>query len=126
MFFIMGITDGRKDFDFLQAILCNVCGRYGQYRVFMTYTVLSLFFIPCFKWNKHYYVQTSCCDTVYELDPEVGKRIARGENVEIRPEDLTCTGARGYGSFRTYKTCTNCGYTTDEDFQFCPKCGREL
>ena len=97
MFFIMGITDGRKDFDFLQAILCNVCGRYGQYRVFMTYTVLSLFFIPCFKWNKHYYVQTSCCDTVYELDPEVGKRITRGENVEIRPEDLTCTGAGGYG-----------------------------
>ena len=122
----MGITDGRKDFDFLQNILCTVCGRYGRYQVFMTYTVLSLFFIPCFKWNKHYYVRTSCCETVYELDPEVGKRIARGENVEIRPEDLKRIDTGGYGSFGTYKICSNCGYTTDEDFQFCPKCGREL
>ena len=126
MFFIMGITDGRKDFDFLQNILCTVCGRYGRYQVFMTYTVLSLFFIPCFKWNKHYYVQTSCCGTVYELDTEIGKMIARGEIVEIRDEDLQRTGNSNYSSFIQYKTCKNCGYTTDEDFQFCPKCGQEL
>ena len=61
MFFILGITDGRKDFEFTQTMICNICGKYGRYQVFMTYTVLSLFFIPCFKWNKHYYVQTSCC-----------------------------------------------------------------
>ena len=45
MFFMMGITDGRKDLDFSQQMICNVCGRYGRYQVFMTYTVLSLFFI---------------------------------------------------------------------------------
>ena len=56
MFFILGITDGRKDFEFTQTMICNICGKYGRYQVFMTYTVLSLFFIPCFKWNKHYYV----------------------------------------------------------------------
>ncbi len=122
----MGITEGRKDFEFLQSIICGICGRYGKYRVFMTYTVLSLFFIPCFKWNRHYYVRTSCCDTLYELDPGIGKRIARGENVEIRDEDLQRVGNGSYGSFKTYKTCGNCGYTTEEDFQFCPKCGREL
>ena len=54
MFFMMGITDGRKDFDFHQQIICDICGKYGRFQVFMTYTVLSLFFIPCFKWNKHY------------------------------------------------------------------------
>ena len=43
MFLIMGITDGRKDFDFTQTIICNLCGKYGRYQVFMTYTVLSLF-----------------------------------------------------------------------------------
>lgn len=32
-----------------------------------------MFFIPCIKWNKHYYVRTSCCNTLYELDPEMGK-----------------------------------------------------
>ena len=71
MFFMMGITDGRKDLDFSQQMICNVCGRYGRYQVFMTYTVLSLFFIPCFKWNKHYYVTTSCCGSMYELDSDI-------------------------------------------------------
>ena len=52
MFFIMGITDGRKDFDFNQLITCSICGKYGRFNVFMTYTVLSLFFIPTFKWNE--------------------------------------------------------------------------
>ena len=88
MFFIMGITDGRRNFDFTQTVICDVCGKYGRYQVFMTYMVLSLFFIPCFKWNKHYYVQMSCCNTVYELNPEMGKRIARGEQIDIRQEHL--------------------------------------
>lgn len=78
MFFMMGITDGRKDLDFSQQMICNVCGRYGRYQGFMTYTVLSLFFIPCFKWNKHYYVTTSCCGSMYELDSEIGKEIECG------------------------------------------------
>ena len=124
MFFMMGITDGRKDLNFTQTIICNVCGRYGRYNVFMTYTVLSLFFIPCFKWNKHYYVQTSCCGTVYELDPEIGKAIARGEQVEILPEHLTRMNQDGYSYNRRH--CSRCGYETSEDFEYCPKCGNRF
>ena len=41
MFFMMGITDGRKDFEYNRMIVCNACGAYGRYVVFMTYTVLS-------------------------------------------------------------------------------------
>ena len=96
MFFMMGITDGRKDFDFNQTVVCSLCGKYGRYKVFMTYTVLSLFLIPCFKWNKRYYVQTSCCNALYELEPEVGKRIAAGENVEIQPQNLSRVDNGGY------------------------------
>jgi hypothetical protein len=124
MFFIMGITDGRKDFDFQQQMICAVCGRYGRYQVFMTYTVLTLFFIPCFRWNRHYYVQTSCCDTMYELDPAVGKRIARGEEVKIQPQDLERVQSRGRRY--AYKRCGGCGFETTEDFAFCPKCGRRF
>ena len=119
MFFIMGITEDRKDFDYNQLITCDVCGKYGRLQVFMLYTVLSLFFIPTFKWNKRYYVQTSCCGTVYELNPEVGKRIAGGEDVRIRPEDLHQIN---HGR-RFFKRCGSCGYETTEDFDFCPKCG---
>lgn len=121
MFFMMGITDGRKDFDFVQTVICDVCGKYGRYQVFMTYTVLSLFLIPCFKWNRRYYVQTSCCGTLYELDPGIGKAIARGEQIEILPQHLRLVNRGGYG--RGVKRCGNCGYETAEDFEFCPKCG---
>ena len=56
-----------------------------------------MFFIPCIKWNKHYYVRTSCCNTLYELDPEMGKAIARGEQVLIRPEHLQRISKVTYG-----------------------------
>ena len=124
MFFMMAITDGRKDLKFSQMVICDVCGKYGRYQVFMTYTVLSLFFIPCFKWNRHYYVQTSCCNTIYELDPEVGKAIARGEQVEIQPGQLTKIGSGNGGQM--YKRCRSCGYETKEDFEYCPKCGKRF
>jgi len=127
MFFMMGITDGRKNLDYNQTEICGVCGRYGRFQVFMTYTVLSLFFIPCFKWNRHYYVQTSCCNTLYELDREIGRRIERGEDVRILPEHLQKVGnGRAGDRYGGYKRCPNCGYETTEDFVFCPKCGTRL
>lgn len=124
MFFMMGIMDGRKDFDYNQQIICSDCGRYGRYQVFMTYMVLSIFFIPCLKWNKKYYVQTSCCNTRYELDEEIGKRIARGEAVEILPEHLTRINTNSWE--RCSKRCQHCGFETFEDFEFCPKCGNRF
>ena len=125
MFFMMGITDGRKELNYNQTEICNICGRYGRYQVFMTYTVLSLFFIPCFKWNRHYYVQTSCCNTIYELDATIGRKIERGEDVRILPEHLRRAG-NGRTGYIGYKRCANCGYETTEDFVFCPKCGARL
>ena len=155
MFFLMGISGGRKEFDFTQSTVCAGCGRYGSYIVYMTYTVLSLFFIPCFKWNRQYFVRMSCCGKTYRLDPEVGKCIARGSQVEIRPEDLEeiSSGPGGwYSAFepegeggradRTQesadqvnpwtnahedgKKCAVCGYEAPADFVYCPKCGHKL
>lgn len=126
MFFIMGITPGEKKLNYNQMVICHQCGSYGRYEVFMTWTCLSLFFIPVFKWNKHYYVRTTCCNTTFELDAEVGRKIARGENVEILPEHLLRLGGNdrfGYISPGKH-ICSNCGYETEEDFQYCPKCGK--
>ena len=120
MFFIMGINQGRKDSEYNQMIICDYCGAYGRYQVFMTYMCLSLFFIPLFKWNKQYYVQSTCCNTVYSLDPEIGRHIAERKNVEILPKHLTQVHI-GYRS--RYKRCNNCGFKAQEDFEFCPKCG---
>ena len=123
MFFMMGITEGRKELDFQQTVVCSQCGRYGRYMVYMTYTVLSLFFIPCLKWNKQYYVESSCCHTTYRLNPEVGKRIERGEQSEIHPQDLERMHSYQQGG---WKRCSNCGYTMQEDFEYCPKCGNRF
>ena len=144
---MIGVSEGSKEFDFTQNVICPNCGRYGRYMVFMTYTVLSLFFIPCFKWNRQYFVRMSCCGKIYRLDPEVGKRIAKGEEVQIMPEDLEeadfgwqenssgwyqdCGYADDSISRRanwngSSKTCSHCGYQADPDFDYCPKCGNRL
>lgn len=68
MFLMIGISQGRKDLDHEQLVICTQCGKYGRYQVFMTFTQLLLFLIPCFRWGKKYYVQMSCCGTVYELN----------------------------------------------------------
>ena len=131
MFFIMGISQGNKELDFSQTIICEACGRYGRYEVFMSYTYLSLFFIPLFKWDKHYYVRSSCCKTLYELDPEKGRAIAEGRKVTINSSDLVLR-SRGNGSPHDYednkyrKICPSCGYSADPDFEYCPKCGKSL
>ena len=121
MFFIMSITDGQKKINFIQTVICKCCGKYGRYEVFMTYTCLSLFFIPTFKWNKHYYVKTSCCNSTYEISKELGERIAKGEKLEIKESDLVKIKEK-----KGYKKCPRCNYLTYEDFDFCPKCGERL
>ncbi len=123
MFFMMGIHDSQRRLDFTQTIICDGCGGYGRYEVFLTFTVLSLFFIPCFRWNRRFFVRTTCCNRMYELDPRTGQRIARGEAVEITPVDLK---PLYQGGRHSYKRCQNCGFLTQEDFEFCPKCGCRL
>ena len=89
MFFVFGISQGKKALKYAKTVICAQCGGYGRYQVFMTYSYFSLFFIPIIKWNRHYYVQMSCCSTVYELDQEVGRRLAHGEQPDITEKDLT-------------------------------------
>ena len=124
MFFMMGITQDRRDLDFDQLVTCDICGSYGRYCVFVTYSVLTLFFIPVWKWNRHYYVQMSCCKSLYELNEETGRRIEQNEKVEIKENDLTLLSRKESGSH--YRKCFNCGYETDEDFEFCPMCGNRF
>lgn len=70
MFFICGINQEQKDLGSFGPYICGACGSYGRYQVYITYMCLSLFFIPIFKWSKKYYVQTTCCQSLYVLDPE--------------------------------------------------------
>ena len=121
MFLMIGLNDGELDLHYHWHVNCGVCGGVRDLVFYMTFTQLLLFFITTLKWNKHYYGQCPDCGTVYELDPAVGKRIEHGEEVEIKPEYLTPV-SRG----RRHKQCPNCGYTTDENFDYCPHCGTKM
>ena len=72
-----------------------------------------------------FYTTVTSCSTTYQLEPEIGREIARGADIQILPEHLTkvSNGNVGYGNERT---CTHCGFKTSEDFKYCPKCGRPL
>lgn len=135
MFFIFGVNSDRKEIGSFGPVICGCCGRYGRYQVYMTCMCLSLFFIPVFRWGRKYYVETSCCQSLYELDPQAGRRLQRGEQTEIRPEEMTLirrggssSGSSGWGwaSQKRSLYCPACGYETEEDFKYCPRCGREL
>ena len=130
--FIGGSSSGGKPLEYLKTVICGRCGAYGRYQVYMTYMYFSFFFIPIFKWNRRFFVEMSCCGAVYELDPEVGKRLLRGEEVEITESDLTLRHDgngnpwTGSDASHRHKVCPSCGFETDEDFSYCPQCGKPL
>lgn len=129
MFFIMGVSQGRKNIPHHQLVICERCGQYGRYEVMMTYMYFSLFFLPLFKWKKRYFVKTSCCNSLYQLDSRVGRALARGAEVEITSRDLILIqkGTAARQEAMEHKFCIHCGYTTTEsDFAYCPKCGNLL
>ena len=127
MFFIMGIDPREKKIPYNELVICSQCGKYGRYEVVMRYMCFSLFFIPLIKWNKQFFVKSSCCGTVYALDPAIGRALMKGVELEIKPEHLQKVSGVGasYGTER-FARCSGCGYQTKEDFQYCPKCGKPL
>ena len=122
MFFVFGISTKEKKFDFYQTTICKSCGSYGRLEAFMTYSYFSLFFIPIIKWNKKYYVRSTCCGSLYSIDEELGKRISRGENIKIEDSDLN---PANINNSRT-RYCPNCNYRLEDEFEYCPKCGVKL
>ena len=121
MFFIMGISSKEKKLEFDQIAICSCCGRYGHIEVYMVYMYFSLFFLPLFKWNKRYFARMTCCNAECELEPDIGRAVASGELKELKMEDLNFESG-----YRGEKRCSCCGFTTTEDYKYCPKCGREL
>lgn len=120
MFFVMGAGDKETLLGLEQMAVCPRCGRYGRLQVVMVCSVLSVFFIPLFRWNKRYYARFSCCGAYCPLDPELGRRIEKGEVQSLDERALVFTGGR------QVHRCAACGYATEQDFDFCPKCGRPL
>lgn len=126
MLLIFGVDEKTKSIEYIKTMVCSNCGKYGRYEIYMTYTCFSLFFLPIIKWNKHYYVKTTCCSTLYELNKDIGNRIKNGENIDITEEYLTTInyGNKNQGYYNNgEKRCTYCGYIGQGDYMYCPRCG---
>ena len=119
MFFIMGIQDEERPLDFDQLVCCPVCGRYGRLRIVRRCTVLSLFFLPVFRWGRRYEARMGCCGASAVLPAELGRDVERGRATELDPSRLSFTG-------RGPRRCHRCGYETSQDFDFCPRCGTKF
>lgn len=119
MFFIMGVTSRKEKLNFLQNIICKNCGKYGRYEIFISYSLLTIFFIPIFKFAKKYYVKSSCCNTVYQISKELGNKIYKGEITQIEESDLVIINT--YNNYSNI--CPNCGCQLNGNFNYCPNCG---
>ena len=123
MFLLIDVFPREEEIGFNQVRICSRCGKAGAVRVFMICTCLRLFFIPVFRWNYRYIARMECCGDTVELDQETGEAIRRGE--------ITSLDERFFPDHSAYrvpakKVCMGCGFTTEEDWDFCPRCGRRF
>ena len=125
MFFMIGCNSSEKELEYHGNFICPVCGMGTGCRVIMTCMVLSLFFIPVFRWNRTYTLVTNCCHGSFRLSASAGRRIERDPDASIDPSDLEFISGASYSRNRS-RVCPNCGFTTDEDYTFCPKCSMRL
>lgn len=122
MIFIGGITKKRDELNINQTQTCSVCHRVGGFKAFVEYSALSLFFIPVFKWNKKYYLESTCCGSIFSISDELGRDLEYQRNITIKDSDLNPV----YTNNTKKYSCVHCGYTAEEDHTFCPKCGNRL
>lgn len=122
MFFIFGINRREEDLGNISAGTCKVCGQGGSFQVFVTYQVLSIFFLPIIKWDRKYYLREKSCGSLFEIDEDLGRDIEAGRKINISASDMKLIST----SYRQTRTCPSCGYKADPTFDYCPKCGQRL
>ena len=111
MFFIGGIAQKQEAIPFEQIIDYPNCHKFSHLKVFMTYTYFSFFFIPIFKWGKRYFVQSSCCNSICELDKEIGK----GRGKRDRKPNFDGREFSNSGEFKNWDTGEQSSWVGDED-----------
>jgi len=123
MFFIgiFGIEQAQKQIGTRNNAICPSCGAMTRFELFKQYSYFHIFFIPTFRWNVRYFAKPVCCGKIYELDPGIGQQYERRMNPEIKDEHM-----RPLNLHSRFKTCSCCGARVENNFSFCPYCGRRI
>ena len=101
-------------------VSCPVCGRTVTFNVCRRYSYFHAFFIPLFKFGSIYLATCPSCASVFELDPELGKRLAHGEQISVGKENLRLLKSN------LVPRCPACGAPQVEGSLFCNRCGAKL
>jgi len=117
---IFGIQNKTEPIASEAAVICPVCERYGRYEILKSYYYFHIFFIPVWRWNKRYYIQTHCCSRICELDQETGSKIEAGQSVFVEKEHIRCMDRTAA------PLCHSCSAQLDPSFTYCPYCGSQL
>ena len=99
---------------------CPVCGGGGPLSVCRSYSYFHAFFLPLVKYHSHYIATCPGCASAFELDPELGRRLGRGEAVTCAAGDLRLL--RDNHAPR----CPACGAPQPAGSLFCNQCGAKL
>lgn len=125
MFFIgiFGVENKEKEIKDINNVTCKNCGRMTVYKLVKSYNEFHFFFIPIIKWNTKYYVIARCCNSVYEIPAEKGRKIEDGISVPIYDGDMIPIYV--YDNSKE-SHCPFCRKEVDKTFQFCPHCGGKI
>lgn len=116
---IFGIQTKNQKIKTEQGMICPVCGAYDRFDIVKTFNYFHIFFVPVWKWNKRFFIQTRCCQQICILDQEIGTRIEAGESIRVSEEHVQCNRPRG-------RVCPNCQERLDSSYNYCPHCGTGL
>ncbi len=118
---VFGIDRARKQIGTHNNAICPTCGAMTRFDILKTCSYFHVFFIPVFRWDVKYYVKPACCESLCELDPDIGREYEKGRNPEIRDEHLQPINVRP-----GLKICSNCKARLEPGFSYCPCCGSRL
>ncbi len=117
MLLLFGTGEDTDDLYLDQKITCPVCGKKAELRAYCTYKAFRLFFLPVWRWDKRYFVQTSCCGAACPIPEKLGEAVDGGAQLDWKKLPL-----RGQRAVRL-RVCGRCGFETSQPFAFCPMCG---
>jgi len=133
MFFIgiFGVEEKAKVLKQKEVDVCPFCTRKGSYTFFKVYNYFHFFFIPIFRWNTRYFLQTNCCSRIYLItNKDVAFDIEHGKDVDISFYDVELfkdmQSMHDTTSEFGVEFCPNCKNRVSKSFLYCPYCGQKL
>ena len=121
MFLLAGISEKIKAIGDVPNTICPLCERLSRLTVYKKYSYFHLFFVPLFRWNTTYFVQTMCCSGRFTVDKDAAKAYENGDEGPLAQSlrDMPVSAASKAG-------CPHCGGEVQQAFSYCPYCGGRI